>query len=56
MTNKDEFNIESKPVMQNNPMLEVPQQCGNGTGVEWSKLIKTQKKKVKAKNKIKSIN
>ena len=56
MKNKDEFIIESKPIMQTNTTPEVPQKCGSVIGVELSNLSKTQKKKMKAKAKEKSIN
>ena len=56
MTNKDEFIIESMPIMQTNTTSEVPQKCGNVIGVELSNLSKTHKKKMKAKAKGKSIN
>ena len=56
MTNREEFILESKPTMVTVETPEVPQQCGIETGVEWSKLSKTQKKKSKAKAKINYVN
>ena len=55
MTNCEEFIFESKPTMMIVSTPEVPQQCGNENGVEWSKLSKTQKKKSKAKAKIQNV-
>ena len=56
MTNREEFIFESKPTMVTVETPEVPQQCGIETGVELSKLSKTQKKKSKAKAKINNVN
>ena len=56
MSNKEEFLFESTPSMVTISTPEIPQQCGNVTGVDWSKLTKTQKKKFKTKSKIKNVN
>ena len=56
MSNKEEFIFESTPSMVTVSTPEIPQQCGNVTGVDWSKLTRTQKKKFKTKSKIKNVN
>ena len=50
LTIKKEFLIESEPTILTKSTPEIPQQCGS-IGVEWSNLSKTQKKRMKAKNK-----
>jgi hypothetical protein len=59
MTNKEEFLHESHESMEHtmtDPSTIIPHQCGNLSVDEYSSLSKTQKKKLKAKSKGKSIN
>ena len=47
---------ESSPTIMTTDSTIIPQQCGNLSVEDWSNLSKTQKKKLKAKSKGKSIN